>query len=180
MTVKIIDMNYKVILISFYLVSINLVSQEPLKFEEIVSVDTSVTAEMLFNRAQYWLVNIFENEGTLIKDENKQLICQAITYYESPIFAGSGIASNNIVYRLEIYFKKGRYKYVFKDFIHQGRFGLLTESEEFPRKIPLQPKKWQNRNWTYMKNHVKNLIKALITSLKHDMSKETEIENDNW
>ena len=165
-----------------------LFSQEPIQYESVINVD-SVSKEDLFKRGEYFLVSVFKNPQKVIvlsDTEKGQLICKgAFPYMQSKkIWGGWENTKGTIDFKLSIYFKEGRYKYVIEDFIHNANgdysFGIITNELEWSGKRKLNSKKWNSWIWNDLKKQTQTNSANLLTALKASMIKPLETEKDDW
>lgn len=159
--------------------------QTPLKYTEVVKID-SVLSNELYNRASLWFATAYNSANDVLQMDDKdkgQIIGKANIIYKPKVFSGSEQTKGSIKYTIKIFVKDGRYKYEISDFIHvpygSSSFGLITTDEECPNPKPMA-KRWSNKVWQDIKNQIGNNISSLIASLKHDMSKQTESEVNDW
>jgi hypothetical protein len=164
-------------------------SQEPLKWEEVVPVDSTINKAELFNRARQWFSNTFKSEKDVISISDKEIgeiSGNAVVEYNSDRFYGGVVCVNGYVnFKINVFVKDGRYKYVFHSFDHEGSFydgnkpisyGILTNSEIAPK--PTRGGA-NNKAWAEIKDQTTTQVNALINSLKTAMSKKSEAQ-DNW
>jgi hypothetical protein len=180
----------KILLILTVLMLSNLCySQEPLKWEEVVIVDSTITKNELFNRARHWFSMTFKSEKDVISISDKEsgeISGNGLLSYKSDRFyVGVVCVNGNVNFKINIYVKDGRYKYIFHSFIHEGSFydgsrpisyGELTNSEIAPKPTRGGP---NAKAWAEIKEQTSSQIDVLITSLKVEMAKTSEA-NDNW
>jgi len=72
-------MKSKVIFLIILLISISVQSQNSLKFENVVNVDSLKNKNELFNRGNRWIISIFKNPQKVIQLSDKekgQIICK--------------------------------------------------------------------------------------------------------
>lgn len=164
-------------------------SQEPLKWEEVVKVDSTITKDELFNRARHWFSTTFKNEKEVISTSDKERGEISgnglLTYKSDRFYVGVVCVNGHVSFKINVYAKDGRYKYVFHSFIHEGSFydgnrpisyGELTNSEVAPKPTRNGP---NAKAWAEIKEQTSNKVATLISSLKEEMSKKSEA-NDNW
>lgn len=163
-------------------------SQEPLKWEEVVTVDSTVNKTELFNRARQWFSNTFKSEKDVISISDKEsgeISGNAVVEYKSDRFYVGVVCVNGYVnFKVNVYVKDGRYKYVFHSFDHEGSYydgnkpisyGILTNSEYAPK--PTRGGA-NNKAWAEIKDQTTSQINALINSLKTAMSQKSEAQDD--
>ncbi|MEA1849255.1 DUF4468 domain-containing protein [Chryseobacterium sp. MHB01] len=173
----------KLLIFLSLLFSIFLLSQE-FKFEEVVRVDSTVTKNELFNRARSWIGKTYNDEKYVIATEDRatgELSGNgSMNYNTKRLYFGVGAVIGDVYYKINIYVKDGRYKYVFHSFRHTGSYvggsapisyGLLTEDTEAPK-----PSRGgaNNKAWNDIKEQTRIKIKRTIEDLKSSMSTKYE------
>lgn len=164
-------------------------SNEPITFTEVVKVDSADHTE-LFNRARSWFNENFRSSKDVLNIADKEtgeLAGKGLTQFYSSNFIGSATVRGVIRFAVTIQVKDGRYKYIITDFTHEATaagtytydFGLITNDETCPHKIPMTSKKWQNKIWTELQRKSRSEGEALATSLKSAMNKPS-FNNDKW
>lgn len=177
----------KTITLFTFLISILALSQD-FQFEDVIKVDSTISKEELFNRARTWIGKTYNNEKFVIATEdrnNGELSGNGImNYHPGRNFFGSGVVKGEVNYKINIYVKDGRYKYVFHSFRHTGSsigtnkpidYGILTGSSEASR-----PSRGgvSNTAWKDIKEESEFKIRKIIESLKEAMNKEYEASKD--
>lgn len=165
-----------------------IVYSQDFQFEEVVNVDSTLTKEELFNRARTWIGKTYNNEKFVIATEdrnNGELSGNGImTYHPGRIFFGRDVVKGEVNYKINIYVKHGRYKYVFHTFRHTGssvginqpiNYGIITGTEEPPRPSRTAGNKTA---WKDIKEESEIKIKKIIVSLKEAMNKQYESSKD--
>nr|WP_315026001.1 DUF4468 domain-containing protein [uncultured Chryseobacterium sp.] len=178
----------KQILLFLLLVFSSFFQAQELKYEDVVKVDSTTTKEELFNRARTWIAKNLKDEGEKFTIDDKKL--GEITgggkfrYYTKKIYVGALCTIGYVNFKINIYPKDGRYKYVIHSLVHEGtdcrrnssiNYGLLTTDEMpdkskdvFLRKGP----------WNDIKDKTEIKANLLIQDLKEHMSKNHETKND--
>jgi len=165
-------------------------SQEviPLSFTGIEQLDSSVTAEQVFDRAKRWLADAFVSSTavTEIADKNNGEIVGKGNFDLNFIFmGGASIGKGAVTFKIRIWVKDLRYKYEFYNFTQKSydtnypSYGLVTNNPEEPGvSWPMVSKTWKNKYWRDLQHdsHVK--AKNLIESMKVFMQQKTE--NTDW
>lgn len=175
--------------------SIDKSSIETLTFSEVVKVDSLITSNELFFRAQTWFVDMFKNSKEVIQladKENGKIIGKGSFDYNSRVFSGSETTKGLIRFTIIISLKSGRYKYEFTDFIHEGNkfarygdisFGLITTSVDCPKNFPgkITGKKWKDNVWYDIKSQINTNINPLKINLIQSMEKVSmKSGEDDW
>lgn len=158
------------------------------QFEEVVKVDSTITKEELFNRARTWIGKTYNNEKFVIATEDKnngELSGNGMmNYHPGRNYFGSGVVKGEVNYKINIYVKDGRYKYLFHSFRHTGssigmnqpiNYGMITGSADAPK-----PSRGGSSNtaWKDIKEESEFKIKKIIESLKASMNKEYEASKE--
>lgn len=153
------------------------------QFEEVVKVDSTITKEELYNRARSWLSKTYKSEKDVMSIEDKssgELSGNgALRYDPKSLYFAADCARGYINYKINFYFKDGRYKYNIHSFRHEGTrcnsgsilsYGILTESEK--------PERGAKRGWIEIKEIAKKDANKTIQSLKEAMNKQYEASKD--
>lgn len=179
----------KNIIILYLLLVFGISFSQEIKFEEVVKVDSTITKDELFNRARSWIAKSYNNEKYVIATEdraNGEISGNgSMNYSPGRMFFGAANAEGDIDYKINIFVKEGRYKFIFHSFRHNGSsglgntpisYGLLTTDETAPR-----PSRGgaNNKAWSDIKMQASEKIKKTILSLKESMNKSYEA-NNNW
>lgn len=135
----------------------------PISFTDTVQAQ-GVSAEVLFERANKWLLELFSNQNNVIKKSDPVTgYLLAFGYYQ---FDPSGIGnigrSGPIYFTVDIYVSKGSCRYIFSNFSHQNRnrstcsLGLITVSDDGDNQD----------NSCFTKAGAKNLIAQVKASIR--------------
>lgn len=169
------------------LFSVIIFSQE-FQFEDVVKVDSTISKDELFNRARTLIGKTYNNEKFVIATEdrnNGELSGNGIMlYHPGRIFFGRDVVKGEVNYKINIYVKDGKYKYVFHSFRHTGsnvgmnspiNYGMITSSTVAPK-----PSRGgaSNTAWKDIKEESEFNIKKIIESLKEAMNKKYEASKD--
>jgi hypothetical protein len=178
-------------------------SQKPFYYKEVIEVDTTTTKEELFERARLWFNDNFtsSNEVIQVADRNYgELVCRGIIPYNTTINELRSAIVGEIRFDVKIYFKKGRYKYEFTNFRHEGTggygwttgnlntqyppisFGLLTVDTLMPkdRLSKTIDYRWQNIVWRDLKLFAGGRSFELVELLKKYMATPAPARKENW
>lgn len=174
---------------TFLLITISLIAYaQDFQFEDVVKVDSTVTKDELFNRARTWIGKTYNNEKFVIATEdrnNGELSGNGVmNYIPGRMFFGRDVVKGEINYKISIYVKDGRYKYVFHSFRHTGQsigmnkpinYGIITGSADAPK-----PSRGGASNvaWKDIKEVSEFKIKKTIESLKEAMNKKYEASKE--
>ena len=179
----------KKIFITLALLISSLFFSQELKYEEVVQVDSTITKQELYNRARDWVAKSLKDDGEVftIEDVNDGEITGGgkLRYYTKRIYVGALCTIGYVNFKINLYVKDGRYKYVIHSLVHEGtncrpksaiNYGLLTTNDKpdktndvFLRKGP----------WNDIKEKTDEKVKLLISDLKQAMNKPHE-SNNNW
>ncbi|WP_077417989.1 DUF4468 domain-containing protein [Chryseobacterium sp. JV274] len=162
-------------------------SQE-LKYEEVVTVD-STTKEELYNRARTWVKQTFNKKNSSIDVDDERLgeisASGILDYRKQKSYFGSGCVEGPIRIKFSIFLKDGRYKYIFHSFEHKGSggygcrktdYGIITTDEKAPQPSWGKP---SDKAWNDIKEVLKENIELNASDLKEAMNKKHE-SNNNW
>lgn len=172
----------------FILLISSILFSQDFQFEDVVKVDSTTTKDELFNRARTWIGKTYNNEKFVIATEdrnNGELSGNGVMNYNpGRIFFGRDVVKGEINYKINIYVKDGRYKYVFHSFRHTGQsigmnkpinYGIITGSADAPK-----PSRGtaSNAAWKDIKEVSEFKIKKIIESLKEAMNKKYEASKE--
>jgi len=160
--------------------SSNIVFGQEFQFEEVVKLDSTVTKDELFNRARSWFGKTYNNEKYVIATEDRSTGeisgNGSMNYNTRKLYFGVGAVIGDVDYKINIYVKDGRYKYVFHSFRHTGSYvggsspisyGMLTKDSEVPK-----PSRGgaNSKAWNDIREQTEIKIKKTIEGLKSSMS----------
>ncbi|ROS17206.1 uncharacterized protein with TBP-like fold DUF4468 [Chryseobacterium nakagawai] len=165
-----------------------LLSGQELKYEEVVTVDSTATKDELYNRARNWIGSNFNKKTSSVEVEDKVLgeisASGIIEYRNKKSYFGSGCVEGPIRLTLSIYLKDGKYKYSFHTFDHQGSggygcrktdYGIITTAEKAPKPTWGEP---NEKAWNDLKDVIDMNVQLNIKDLKEAMNKKHETSND--
>ena len=178
-------------------------SQQPLYYTQVIVIDSTTSKEELFDRARLWFNNNFTSSKEVIQvaDRNYgEMVCRGIIPYNTTINELRSAIVGEIRFDVKIYFKKGRYKYEFTNFRHEGiggygwtsgnlntqypsiSFGLLTMDTLMPkdRLSKTIDYKWQNKVWQDLKLFAGGRSFELVELLKKYMTTPAPARKENW
>jgi len=171
-----------------FLICSNLSFSQDFQFEDVVKVDSTVSKDELFNRARTWIGKTYNDEKFVIATEdrnNGELSGNgAMDYNPGRMFFGRDVVKGEINYKINLYVKDGRYKYIFHSFRHTGQsigmnkpinYGIITGSADAPK-----PSRGSASNvaWKDIKEVSEFKIKKTIESLKEAMNKKYEASKE--
>lgn len=154
-------------------------NSEPYSFSEIVKIsDSTKSAKELYANAKMWFVNSFKDprEVIILNDVvNNTLVGRGNMRYLSKIFTGSVAREGWISFDTQITCKKGRYKYTFSNFIHEGNsinLGLVTNDKFLPTMKGFSaggPEKYKIKVTNELRDIIKQNVGKLIETLEKTM-----------
>lgn len=153
-------------------------------FTEIISLD-SISAENIYNRARFFVVNNFSSAKTvtdLSDDKLHTIVLKAYTTTHFKSWAGI-FEAGGFNYTLKIYCKDGRYKYEISDLIHTGIYDAVNNSSggEIENVKPAcGTMRISKGQWDYIKKDCISNIEAIIKMLKQSMLDKSEMEKKDW
>lgn len=163
-------------------------SQNSLKFEGVINVD-STSKEVLFERARTWFSQTFTNEKEVIsisdKESGEVSGNGSFRYVHTKFYIGCVCVDGFVKFKVSIYVKDGKYRYIFSTFEHTGSmfeantpidFGTLTDANESP--VPSRGGK-NKKAWEDIKGMTNKQMDSLIQLLKETMAKPTK-NQENW
>ena len=171
----------KLFLITLLISSITF--SQPVKFERVTQTDSSITKEVLFNRLSSRLINHIEGQ-----DKYEKSIIQSnfetgvIIFNQKMSYNPKGNRSDDglLHYKVNAYFKDGRFKIILSEIIHEGK-GLslyqLTEDTEYPyekRNFLKYRIKW----WKEVKGFANIEMPKILTKFERIILTPTEQEKD--
>lgn len=161
---------------------------ESIRYSEVVTVDSSLSKDVLFNTARRWFANNFGDSKSVLEVSDKatgEMLGKGLFKYHSSIFFANSATSGWIRYTLRLVLKDGRYKIEMDNFEHEANPGnpnprnLGTISKDFcpaPTNIN-SPLRWQKRVYEEMLKLSEDEISAIVTSLKDSMKKASKEED---
>ncbi len=165
---------------------------KPITYTSVVWVDSTTEPNVLYERAKKWYGLEFKSGKDVIQLDDAQNFSISgrgyFDYYYYPM--GVQQYSGKIYFDVNIYCKKGRYKYEFTNYRHEGNkiaqypwpsWGLLTYNPESPDvDLMLVGRKGKNAIWEDMKYVVSENVKADIAKLKAHMEKPLPYQGSDW
>lgn len=157
-----------------------------LRYVEVVPVE-GASADALYDRAEIWVSQTFQNPAKVMKYQNKenhQLILNPLTQFNFSKFIGSEGVKGTIEYTIKINTREGRYRIEITDCYHHGRlysFGLLTsDSVLTEKKLRGTTLKWEQNVWTELLSTMRKEMLLLTSSLKNTMMIKDESQSEDW
>lgn len=150
-------------------------------YEGVVEVD-SVFAGQLYSRAKLWLANAFVKSKNVIDldDPSGNTI---IAKGNAPVIIMGNFGKESggyISFKLSLFFKDGRYKYILTDFDHVydgGKAGFGSGGDIENEKPACGTFYLTMKNWTRIKDQTDKIANGLVISLQTEMVKGQETEN---
>lgn len=162
-------------------------SQE-LKFEDVILLESKSKTE-LYNTAKTWASQTFNTTNNKVTTEDPELGeisgIGTYDYRATKKYMGSSCVEGPISYKYTLFFKDGKYKYVFHSFVHNGSrgpgcgrvdYGSLTVSDHAPLKGKMIADDYA---WYDVKEKTANHINILMRSLNETLIKDNS-SNSNW
>lgn len=169
---------------------LSVVAENRMTIEKVVSCEVDLSKEVLYNRGYNWVVSVFKNPQKVVQIKDKeggQIVCKGYFEYapENDVWSRYDATKGYIHFTVKLFFKDGRYKYVFTDFIHAPKdeamsFGVITMEDEYPGTLSLSTKKWREWIWDDIKEQVEWKVGVIEASLLKGMQKVAEIEDESW
>ncbi len=160
---------------------------EPYEFTGVVQLDSTIPAEVLFNRARRWFTDNFNSGKTVVDYENRELgdITGVGNFPHTMVFIkGLNQADGVIKFSVNIQVKNGRYRYRLYNFTHEvydkryNNFGIITTARSSP------PQSWNpiggemaDKQWGRMKAAVQEKGKVIEQSLIDYMAKAAQTQD---
>lgn len=157
-------------------------AQENWMFSEVVEVKDA-SANDLHLRCKSWFATSFKDSRNVLVSDNIETGMIANASIQVNFKSAMMMRTGHVKFRMEIYFKEGRYKYELKDFTHEdtngsnypGEGGSLTNEKPSCGTISMTM-----RDWKIIKEITGGEVTALIESLKTKMNSQIESQKDNW
>lgn len=157
-------------------------AQEPLKFSEIITVD-SVSKSELFIRGREWFNDNFKSSKDVLQIQDKEtgeLSGKGFfkVQYTSN-YLGKRNYDINVSFQVNLWVKEGKFKYEMINFQeNEFIFGLITDSDETNKKYSGFSQKQLNYMYLSLKNNTIERAKIMIEDLKQKMSVKSK--STNW
>ncbi len=144
------------------------------EYTEVVNVD-GVTADKLYNRAEYWFNNYYKNPGSVIQEANTDKNISGkhfVTIYNE--VNGKKNQKGNVRYFIDVFVRDGRFKYTIND-IYFYQIPKIYIEEWLDESAPNA-----SVNLDYILQ-VKEELNALLADLKKTMASPIPTEAaDDW
>ena len=180
----------KTLTILFYLIPATIFSQAiefptnkqtgKVVYEGVVEVD-SVSADQLYSRAKLWLANVFVKSRNVIDldDPSSNTI---VAKGNAPVIIMGNLGKEDggyISFKLSLFFKDSRYKYILTDFDHVydgGKAGFGSGGDIENEKPACGTFYLTMKNWTRIKEQTDEIANGLVSSLQTEMARGQETE----
>ncbi len=158
----------------FFFQSINTKAQNTFEYTSVIQLE-GTTKNNLYQRAIEWVNENFKSSKAVIQNSDKEagsILCKGAMKLQLP-------AEDWVYFSFNILVKDGKYKYIFKDFSHEGsteggeRNGGSLQSE----KPACGGFRMTTRYWEKIKTATDKEISALIVSLNNKMKQKSEVED---
>lgn len=151
-------------------------------FTKVVKID-SVSKDDLFDRAQIWFANAFNDANEVVQVENREkgvIIGKGSAEY----FGKDKYYNGWIKYNIEIRIKDGRYKIDMNNIHHDGYnmdIGSIT-GKNYPNfKAPGSTKRFRQREWDNLKSVSTVLFRNFVFSSFRELSQSIEEDGgEDW
>jgi hypothetical protein len=170
---------------------------QPLKFEGVEQVDTSLTSDRLFTQANIWVAENFRDANSVIQVADKEqgviVLKGNFNVISSNPYKRSASHYGNVSFNLKIEFKKGKYKYSFYDISQKnvpayGRpyfcydFDYIINQETFPENIKcmMLSDEQKQHYWLDFMKIIKGKFNSLAESLISHMKNSTAENKSDW
>lgn len=173
------------------LLNITVLYSQELRFEGVVTVDSTKTKKELFNVAKVWLNETYKSGKAVIQMENEEngiILGKATIKYKPSFFVSSIPAEGYIDYTIKLSFKEGRYKYEFYNFIHSGTtnqygqngtIGIINAGEKYTGSSKTFNKSYRNKVNEDTQKEINKIIPSAVISLKEYIANPKNSLNDN-
>lgn len=179
----------KALLIIISLLSVNLIfAQENelhrkvvdgvLTYENVVKVDSTLTAEQIYSKALLFCANEFKsaNEVVQLKDEtNNIIIAKGLIQMDWPTLVGT--TNGYTEFTLSIYCKDGKYKYVINNLAWQQQMKMKLSTYSHNQRITLDNIVKKDNNAT---RKILSQLDERINYITSNLSKYINSKEDNW
>lgn len=178
------------LLVAMQFLVLSVVAENRMTIEKVVFCDSDLSKDVLYDRGYNWVVSVFRNPQKVVQIKDKEggkIVCKGYFEYtpENDIWNGYEATTGYIHFTVKLFFKDGRYKYIFSDFIHAPKnhkksFGVITMEDEYSGTLPLTTRRWREWIWDDIKEQVELKVGVIEASLLKGMSKVTDIEDESW
>ena len=178
----------KIKFLYFLLLASGTVFSQDLKYEEIVNVSL-VNKDELYNNVRTWALQKFKTNENIITTEDQKLGeisgIGKFDYRADKKYMGYSCVEGPIRFKFSLFFKDGRYKYIFHSFIHTGSGGPGCKRVDYGQlklsdKAPITGKMIaDDYAWNDVKEKTKDKIESILLELKNIATKKNE-SNTNW
>ena len=147
---------------------------EMIIYEEVVQMP-GITKDDLFDRAMKWLDGYMVNVSAKIYEKDKSAGSIKLNYYSQlyKTVKKDRLKDVLVKFKIELYFKEGRYKYKILDF-HTARGSIKTPLEKW-----MSPNEDQELSMSRFTQLNEN-IEKLIFDLKKGINDSGDEEEDDW
>ena len=166
-------------------------------FTNVITVDSLLTKEQLFQKVKQWFSESFVSSKNVIDNADKD---EGVIYGHAIIMITANSTYGHIDFNIEVRCKDGKVKCVLRDFMHrEGQvvnaygehrvgFGTFDIGSLAQKEVPEwlgynqtgRSKRGRDKLWNEVKNTSKISAFNLIQSLKSNLKKESIKEKDSW
>lgn len=157
------------------------VSGNPIQFENVIKVDSTLTAKRLYELGVEWFAKTYNNSKAVIQMQDKDAgIIVAKAMFQATII-GKGLiptVTTPVDYTLKIQFRDGRLKYEMTDFLEKGfaPYGSIKDGEV--TKAPM--KNNVIRQYTQIQESCRANHTIIAESLKNWFTKQNDAKSKEW
>ncbi len=163
------------------------VSEEKIFYQEVISVDSTVSADKLYLETKKWLTKVFESSEKVIELDDHQSSTIVIKGFVEK--GHNGFVKNpKNWFTLTVECKQGRFRYTLTDILYEFSVTLEGYSNEYHEpfeKWMVQPevnsKRKREKTEAYLNQYCKELnneLEQIIKSLISTLSDSNE--NEDW
>lgn len=171
-----------VLLVLLLILPIYLFSQNEWKFGEVVEVK-DINANDLYLRCKSWVDTSFKDSKNVISSASAETGIIANGTFAVEFKSAMMWRTGHVKFRIEVYFKDGRYKYEIKDFYY-----VDTNGSDYPgeggsldnEKAACGTIGFIKRDWDRVKEIVRERTTLMISDLKIKMTSPIESQKDDW
>ena len=135
----------------------------------------------MYNRAKFWVAKNFKSPKEVINlddPESGTLVLDVSFKYDCGLSTGYATHSGYITYTISLFFKEGRYKYIFSNFRHPTQ-GLIYDTEDHPKEFKYKSeRRYYNNLWDDILTQIDLEYAVASVVIDSVLSKSLESEKD--
>lgn len=162
------------------------VISERIIYESVVHVD-SVPASQLYDRAKEWMVRNLksaDNNNNLSDKESGSLTSTGNIKLEDRSNFGCRFTDFNLNFKLSVFVKEGRYKYIIENFYHsylrQCSGSTYVKATTTPESGPFEKLDFTKNKNEKIYNEANGKVVSMIAELEKAMKTTTVKKRDDW